>query len=262
MRNGRNIAGTILGAAAVAVILVCLCVSAGISKAKRAKTLCSGTEVEIADSAENRFVSEADILEYMEKDYGKTEGIPIEDIDLKKMEDILDSQSAVLKSEAYCTKDGILHVKITQRIPVMRFQKNGRRFYGDANGYVFPIKEGKASHVIVIDGNIPIEMDNAGKGRAVAGEEKEWMERMTEMVLYMEKHKIWSRNIVQIHVLGNGDMVLIPRDGTEKFLFGKPTDIEEKFALMESYYTGVVPAKGKDRYRSVDVRYRGQVICK
>ena len=128
MRNGRNIAGTILGTAAVAVILVCLCVSAGISKAKRAKTLCSGTEVEIADSAENRFVSEADILEYMEKDYGKTEGIPIEDIDLKKMEDILDSQSAVLKSEAYCTKDGILHVKITQRIPVMRFQKNGRQF--------------------------------------------------------------------------------------------------------------------------------------
>lgn len=261
--NGKgNITGTVLGAGVMTLIIVCLCVSAGVSRAKRAVTLCTDTEIRIADSSENKFVCREDIAGYISAGYGRTEGIPIGDIDLKKIESVLDSQSAVLKSEAYCTKDGTLHVDISQRVPVMRFQKGAASFYADADGYVFPLKDGKSSHVIVIDGYIPLKTAGSGKGQAVSGREREWIERMTDMVLYMEKHKVWDRNIVQIHVQQNGDLILIPREGKEKFIFGKPSGIEEKFRLMESYYTGIVPAMGKDRYRSVDVRYRGQIICK
>ena len=262
MKTGRNITGTVLGACVAAVILVCLCVSAGISSANRSATLCSGMEIGIRDSTENRFVTAEDVAGYVTKEYGKTVGIPIGEIDLKKLESILDSQSAVLKSEAYCTKDGVLHIEITQRKPIMRFQKNGQSFYADANGYVFPIKDGKAGYVIVIDGNIPLKTDAAGKGKEVTGREREWLGRVTETVLYMERHKVWDRNIVQIHVSDNGDLVLVPREGKERFIFGKPCNIEEKFALMEKYYTAIVPAKGKDRYRTVDVRYRNQIVCK
>lgn len=262
MKGTGNILGTVLSAAVVLLILLCLAVSAGIGRSIREDTLCSGIAVTIRDSSENRFVSEADIKEYIAGEYGKTEGVPAADLDLKKIEAILDSRSAVLKSEAWCTRDGLLNISITQRRPIMRFQKKGTGFYADADGYIFPMKEGRSSYVVVIDGNIPLDLGSAGRGKATAGKERVWLDRMTALVTYMERHKVWAEDIVQIHVKGNGDLVLIPREGKERFLFGKPVSVEEKFNLMEHYYTGVVPAMGKDRYTSVDVRYRGQIICK
>ena len=236
MNSSGKIIRTILSLSALGIILVCLAVSWGISRSARSGTLCSGIEVSITDSTESRFVSGKDILEYISEDYGKTEGIPVENLDLDRMEQMLDSRSAVLKSEAYCTKDGTLHILITQRKPVMRLQKGSEGFYVDREGYIFPIRPGRSGYVVVIDGNIPLELDKTTRGKA--------------------------DNIVQIHVRENGDLVLIPREGKEKFIFGKPDRIAEKFALMDCYYTNIVPARGNDRYRTVDVRYDRQIICK
>lgn len=262
MKLSGNILVSVFEWAAVCVILICLTAAMNASAGSRKAQLCTGMDICIRDSTENRFVSPGDIAGYVSADYGQVTGIPVMELDLKRMETVLDSRSAILKSEAYCTKDGVLHIDVTQREPVMRFQKGGQGFYADERGYVFPLKPGKASYVIVIDGNIPIETEDAGKGKAVSGKEKEWLDRMGTMVSYMNRHKVWNRSIVQIHVSDNGDLILIPREGREKFIFGKPEKIEEKFELMELYYSAVVPSGEKDRYGTVDVRYDKQIICK
>ena len=92
-----------------------------------------------------------DILEYLDKGYGKTEGIPVNDLDLKEIEAVLDSQSAVLKSEAYCTKDGVLHIDVTQRKPLMRFQKGTKGFYYNAALKI--IVAGENSITVTTDAN-------------------------------------------------------------------------------------------------------------
>ena len=68
--------------------------------------------------------------------------------------------------------------------------------------------------------------------------------------------------IVQIHVTESSDLILIPREGNERFLFGQPDNFKAKFERMKKYYTAVVPEKGADKYRQVDVRYKGQIICR
>jgi len=57
-----------------------------------------------------------------------------------------------------------------------------------------------------------------------------------------------------------GDLVITPTEGREKFLFGPPVRIAEKFSLMEKYYTTVVPSKEAGYYGTVDVRYSGQLV--
>lgn len=261
MNPSENIIRTILRAGVLAGILVCLAVAYGTARASRNGTLCESLDITVKDSTESRFVTERDIREYIAAEYGNIDGIPVNDLDLKKIETILDAQSAILKSEAYCTTDGKLNISVTQRKPIMRFQKGNSSFYADGNGYIFPMKSGRASYVVVIDGAIPLGLDGK-KGKAVSGKEGEWLGRMTELVNYMLEHRIWEENIVQIHVRENGDLILVPRDGREKFIFGKPVSIKEKFTLMDCYYTGIVPAKGKDCYGTVDLRYEGQIICK
>ena len=67
---------------------------------------------------------------------------------------------------------------------------------------------------------------------------------------------------MQIHVQSNGELILIPRSGKERFMFGQPSSLDEKFSKMEKYYTSIVPEKGSDRYKTVDVRFSNQIVCK
>ena len=223
---------------------------------------CTGLQVRIVDSLENSFVSRSDVKKFLDREYGTYIGMPQDSLDLVKMEEIVDSRSAVMKSQAYVTKDGTLHVDVTQRSPVVRFQKKEGGFYADAEGYIFPLQSSYASHVQVIDGNIPLAANSGYKGNISDKKEMEWFRRMMDLVNFIENSKTWKDKIVQIHVADNGDIALIPRKGKEMFIIGQPTSLEEKFDKMGKYYKVIIPEKGNDAYRMVDLRYRGQIVCK
>ena len=245
-----------------ALLVFCIACSFVAGTAVRKELKCTRLEVRIVDSLENSFVSRTDVKKFLDREYGTYIGMPLDSLDLVKMEDIIDSRSAVMKSQAYVTKDGALHVDVTQRSPVVRFQKKDGGFYADAEGYIFPLQNSYASHVQVIDGNIPLAANSGYKGSISDKKEMEWFRRMMDLVNYIETSKTWKDKIVQIHVADNGDVALIPRKGKEMFIIGQPTALEEKFGKMGKYYKVIIPEKGSDAYRTVDLRYRGQIICK
>ena len=82
------------------------------------------------------------------------------------------------------------------------------------------------------------------------------------LVNFLETKGEWRDKIVQIHVTESSDLILIPRIGNERFIFGQPDALEEKFERIRKYYTAIVPEKGSDKYRTVDIRYNGQIICR
>lgn len=242
---------------AAAMILAC---TAGVSVRKT--LTCERLEIAILDSMQNSFVSKVDVKSYLDKEYGTYIGIALDSLDLTRMEDIIDGRSAVLKSQAYVTKDGSLHIDVTQRKPIVRFQKKDGGFYADAEGYIFPLQRSYASHVQIIDGNIPLAANSGYKGAIGDPKEKKWFEDMMKVVNHIEKDRKWKDKIVQISVDAKGDIILIPREGNEQFHFGQPSDIAEKFRKMEKYYTHIVPAKGTGHYKIVDLKYRGQIVCR
>ena len=78
----------------------------------------------------------------------------------------------------------------------------------------------------------------------------------------MEGSKVWKDKIVQITVHDHGELMLVPREGKERFLFGQPENISEKFRKMEMYYRSILPEKGSDAYTTVSVEYDGQIVCR
>ena len=244
------------------LIVTCMACSFIAGKNMRKVLKCERLEVCIKDSLQNRFVSEKDVKRFLDREYGTYIGMPLDSLDLVKMENIIDGRSAVMKSQAYVTKDGTLHVDVTQRSPVVRFQKKDGGFYADADGFIFPLQSTYASHVQVIDGNIPLAANSGYKGDISNPREKEWFTSMMTLVNYIQDSRVWKDKIVQIHVAENGDIALIPRIGDELFIFGKPEAIQEKFGKMEKYYKVIIPEKGSAAYRTVDLRFRGQIVCK
>ena len=228
----------------------------------RAPLECTGLDVVIADSSMNSFVSKEDVKKFLDKEYGTYIGQPLDSIDLVKVEKIIDGRSAVHKSQAYITRDGRLNIRVTQRRPMVRFQKKDGGFYADADGYLFPLQSSYASRVQVVDGEIPLKANSGYKGEVTDPKEKEWIAKVLKMISYMESSKAWKDRIVQITVSDNGELTLVPREGKERVLFGQPDNIEDKFKRMELYYTGILPAKGEGKYTRVSVEYDGQIVCR
>lgn len=251
----------ILCAVFLALILAIVGVSYYKSGMTRRELVCTGINIEVLDSSKVSFIRSEDIVYAIGKEYGVCKGKKLDSLDLVKIEKIVNSKSAVLKSEAYVTSDGLLNVDIRQRYPAIRFQRKDGGFYADKDGRVFPLQRNYTAHVPIIEGDIPLPANSGYNWESVTPEQRTWILKMLELVEYLDS-SIWGGNIVQISVRSGGDLVLIPREGKEKIIFGQPYGIKEKFGRLEKYYTCIRPAKEEGYYSSVNVKYRNQIICR
>ena len=244
--------------AITALLLVLWFVGDRLAADNRREITCKGVVAVIADSADRAFVKAGDIVSFME-DYGTYVGLRLDSVDLRRVEAVIDGKSAVKKSQAWLTDDGYIHISVTQREPLVRFQHGETGFYVDRSGYLFPLQSGFTSRVPIVDGEIPLRQY---RGEPETEAEKAWIGAMTELVGYMSAQKVWSDNISQITVLKGGDLLLVPREGRERFLFGPPTDIAAKFDRIRKYYESIAPNCDPGTYSTVNVKYDGQIICR
>ncbi|MGN0202700.1 MAG: cell division protein FtsQ/DivIB [Candidatus Cryptobacteroides sp.] len=255
----KGLKNVIVCAAVLLLGVLCLLIWRMNGEKQRLKT-CSGLRVEYED--DYIFVSPEDVENYLKSDYGPIVGQRLDSVDLRRIEDILDLKSAVLKAEAFTTPDGFLNVKMRQREPAVRFQKGRTGFYADERGFIFPLQSNYTARVPIIDGNIPLNIPENFKGEPADGKEKEWLASAIRLVNFIKGSKVWSENISQMSINAGGDIVMVLREGKEKFIFGGPDNPEAKFARIEKYYSTIVPAKGKDTYSTVNVKYDGQIVCR
>ena len=249
----------LVAASAVAACLFLWLVGDRLSADSRREVTCSGLETIISDSLERRFISPDDIKDWM-NDYGTYLGLRLDSVDLKKVEAVIDGKSSVRKSQAWLTDDGVLHVSITQREPVVRFQGASGGFYADADGYLFPLQNRHTARGPIVDGALPVKLGKGYKGLPETEKEQQWVASIVGLVRYLGARKEWNDLVGQITVRPDGNLVLIPREGSERFLFGGPTGIDAKFDRIRKYYEGVAPMR-ETPYRTVDVRFDGQIIC-
>ena len=250
----------ILLAVTVLILLIGTALLLTGSRAHRRMVTCKGLKVEYMDG--HRFVNDADVKTWLEREYGSYVGQRLDSVDLARIEKILDEQSAILKSEAYTTEDGLLNVRISQREPVLRFQKGDTGFYVDDRGFIFPLQDKFTARVPIVDGAIPVHFEPGYKGKARTERERRWISDVMEMMAWIHKNKVWRDAIVQVSVSGNGDLVLIPREGNERFLFGAPVDVADKFGRIARYYEYIKPAQDRGPYKTVNVKFDRQIICR
>jgi len=254
----KHLGTIILIASAFVLAAGCFALFA-MNRSRRAAVTCSGIRVEYADPL--RFVSEADIEEYLSKDFGAYIGKRLDSLDLQSIETLLEGKSAILKTDAYTTPDGLLNLRIFQREPVIRFQKGTQGFYADERGFLFPLHGSYSAPVPIIDGAVPVRVPEGYKGEAKTEKERKWLKDVISLTACL-KAAPWTGFFSQMTVEENGDLVLIPREGNERFVFGAPDRPEEKLRKVQEYYTAIAPSKEPGHYRTVNVKYDKQIVCK
>ena len=260
---GRNNRKTIFALAGLALMAFVFGFVLLLGRAERKDSRCTGLAVEVRDSSQHRFVTAADVESYLSDEMGAVEGKALDSLDLADIEHRLNQGVGILRSEVWLTPDGLLHARIDQRIPVVRFQGPEGGYYCDAEGYILPLNA-NAIRVQTVDGALGFMPAAGFSGFPEEGPGKEWLERMLGLVDVIRRSPTWSGNIAQIHVgEGSGELTLILRDRPERFLFGQPEDAQAKLARMEQYFRKVLPQLPEDTaYKSVNVKYKGQIICR
>lgn len=256
----RHSLGLLLLAACTAVWVL----TTGMARRELRTRTCQGKgklQVTVTDSLERRFVARADVQEWLDKEYGAYAGLPLDSVDLTRIEKIICTHSAVRECEAWITDDGVLHVELSQRQPVIRLEDGQNACYADETGYLFPLQSRGSVSVPVVSGKIPFPVEKGFKGYLDKGDDALWLSRVIALVSYM-KGTVWEKDIRKVLVRGSGELVLYPVQGKEEFLFGPPVRVEEKFKLLTAYYRSVAPSKEKGYYSKVDLRYRNQLVCK
>ena len=248
----------LIAASAVAACVFLALVGDRVGAKNRHEVTCNSVDAIIADSL--AFISPDDIKDWM-ADYGTYLGLRLDSVDLRRVEAVIDGKSAVRKSEAWLTDDGVLHISVTQREPVVRFQSASGGYYADATGFLFPLQLRHTARVPVVDGALPLKLGKDFKGEPGTEKERQWVLAVIDLVRYLGERKEWNDLVGQITVDKNGNLVLIPREGTERFIFGTPTGIDAKFDRIRKYYESVAPSR-ETPYKTVDVRFDGQIICR
>lgn len=239
-------------------------VSSGMSRRTLAVRTCTGKEtldVRVKDSLERKFVAKEDVEKWLESEYGAYAGLRLDSVNLARIEKLILAHSAVKTCEAWLTDDGSLHIELTQRQPAVRFDTGSNGYYSDADGFIFPLQARGSVEVPVVEGKIPLQVTRRFKGEPSSREQKVWLGKILELAACI-KGTEWEKDIATITVGDDGNLVMKPAQGKETFLFGPPERIPEKLSLMGKYYSAVLPAKGVGYYSTVDVRYKGQLVCR
>ena len=174
---------------------------------------------------------------------------------------MLNRRSAIRESQVSLTRDGLMKVEITQRRPLLRIETSGGGFYIDEFEYIFPLSESFTSYVPVVSGHIPLDLNAGFRGEA-EDEDTPWITKIMELGRFLNENPFWGAMIEQIYVAENGDLILSPKVGEIKIILGRPDDIEQKFRKLLAFYRNIAPEKGWTRYCEVNLKYKGQIVCK
>jgi cell division protein FtsQ len=82
------------------------------------------------------------------------------------------------------------------------------------------------------------------------------------LVEYINRDDFWSAQIDQVFVDRHDEIDLIPRVGNHVIHLGSPGEFEKKLKYLRVFYDKVLPEVGWDRYKSISLAYKDQIVCK
>ena len=87
------------------------------------------------------------------------------------------------------------------------------------------------------------------------------LRQVFDIMKYVSKDEFLTALIEQAHVEHDsiGDIVLVPKLGREKLIFGDANDIEAKFDNLKIFYRDGMPKLGWSRYKTLNLKYSQQV---
>lgn len=222
---------------------------------------CTKVNIQITDTKTNGFIDSKEIKNRLKKQGLFPLGKPITQIRTRQIEEALMSSPFVRNAECYITQDGQVYITYSQLMPIVRVKaNNGTDYYIDDKCSIMPNSH-YTSDLVIATGNI-----------------NQWYARnyIAYLVQTLMASEFWRNQIVQINVLGDLGIELVPRVGNHIIYIGQlPEDktakgrqkqitafTRRKMDRLEKFYKYGLSQAGWNRYSYINLEFDNQIICK
>jgi cell division protein FtsQ len=231
---------------------------------KHSETVCESFELKIINEGENALTSEDDIRRQIIAVTDTLTGKTLAEIEPVEIYSVLDRNPYIKYADIKTSIDGRMNVEVTLRQAIARFiNKDGLSYYVDRDGWIMPLNTGYPSRVVIISGHISdgINREEMGKLHVDSLPETSPVRGLYRLAVYIHTDDFLKRLISQVYMDRQGELELSPMIGNYSILFGKIEGMNKKFEKLTAYYFKGAGKAGWIDYRSIDLRYKNQVIC-
>lgn len=223
--------------------------------------VCTKVAINIEDQSTNGFLSVKEVKNILEKKGVYPYGKRMAKVNPRDIEDLLKVSPFVKTAECFKTKDGVVNIHLTQRLPIVRIKNSrGEDYYLDDHGGIMPNSK-YTSDLIIATGNI-----------------SRWYARTTLVYLAsaLMADEFWRNQIVQINVLPDLGVELVPRVGDHIVYIGNLPEskyrlrrqqmiaafVSKKMSRLQKFYRYGLSQAGWNKYSYIDIEFDNQIICK
>ncbi|MBQ7415220.1 MAG: cell division protein FtsQ [Prevotella sp.] len=236
----------LIAAAMILGAYLCLAVTA-LNQPDDEKAVCTQVDIVIADGKVDGFLGASEIKEQLQRAKIYPQGQPMKQIDVRKIEEVLQKNPFVKNAEVYKSQGSHVKILLTQRVPVVRVKAdNGDDYYIDERGEIMPNTR-YASELVIATGAVT---------RPYA------KKHLTQLGNYVLNSDFWHSQIEQFHVLPDGTVEMVPRIGDHIVYLGAVSHIDQKFDRLEKFYRYGLSVAGWNKYSYINMEFDNQIICK
>ncbi|QPH41117.1 cell division protein FtsQ/DivIB [Pedobacter endophyticus] len=247
--------GAIFTGFAWLISLAGLVVLLGFINVKKQTVKC--TDVKILIPGADNFIEREEIDEILRQDQGVLLGRNLEKINIHQIESKLQANPYIAFAKVYIDMDGVLHIEVKQRQPIIRIlNASGQDFYIDNDGLKMPISSNFTANVLVATGQITEVF-----GSRVDTLHTKLARDLYKTALFIKEDTLWNAQIEQIVVDEKKDMELIPRVGNQRIILGDADSLEKKMTNLLLFYKKAMPQVGWETYRTINIKYTNQIVC-
>lgn len=217
----------------------------------------SCTNVKILIPGADNFIEREEIDAILNQSQGKLIGRKLEMINLQDIEKSLKANPYIAFATVYADMDGIIHIEVQQRQPILRIiNSNDQDYYIDRNGLKMPVSGNFTANVLVANGRIMEHF--TGKVDTLI---TKLAADLYKTALYIKSDSVWDAQIEQLFVNDKSDIELVPRVGIQRIILGSADSLEIKMNNLLAFYKQAMPKVGWDTYKTINIKYTNQIVC-
>lgn len=201
------------------------------------------------------FVEDKEILKQATEDRGVVidTNTPIKTLDLRGMETDLLKNEWIETAEVHIDNNNIIHISVKQRMPMVRlFTQSGKTMYMDNSLHLMPLSKITTFYTLAVT-NVP-DLGTDSLGMSIKY-------KLRTLARAIQSDTFWNAQVSEIVMDSATCFSLVPIAGDQNIVFGDTTRLQEKLSNLYSFYLGVLNKIGWERYQTLDLRFKGQVVA-
>lgn len=222
---------------------------------KRNKGLCKDYHITIKGAENNSFIDQKDVEQLVSKKMNSAiRGELVSSFKLHDLEKELEKHTWISKADLYFDNQDVLHINIIEKEPVARiFTPGGNSFYIDSAGKRMPLSEKLSARIPVFTG-FPDK-------KKLSSNDSLLLNDVRNIAMQIISEPFWMSQVAQIDITPDRTFEMIPTVGNHVVKLGNGENIPAKLNRLMIFYKQVLAKTGFDKYKLIDVQYKGQVVA-